>query len=105
MAAERAALEELHAAEDSQNYHEQRPNERKVSRLNHFLFFRGGKGETLTPPHQGVPQSNKILDSADQISLLRSESSGVWTSGAWPSVPPNSNSCRVLLTYCSIPPH
>lgn len=38
MAAKKAALEEIQAAEDSQNDQEQRTIEWKVSQLNHFPF-------------------------------------------------------------------
>lgn len=81
MAAEKAALEELQTAENSQNGHDQQPNEWEVSRLNPFLLFlKWGGRNSKTPPHQAMPRSNEILDSADQISLLQSETSGVWLS-------------------------
>lgn len=103
MAAEKAALEELQAAEDSQNGHEQRPNGWEVSRLNHFLLILKWEGRnSKTPPHQTMPRSNEILDSADQISLLRSEPSGVWLSSPRPTPIPRLS--MFLLTNFSIPP-
>lgn len=80
MAAEKAALEELHTAENSQNGHELQLNEWEVSRLNPFLLFLKWRGRNSKTPHQAMPRSNEILDSADQISLLRSETFEVWLS-------------------------
>lgn len=80
VAAEKAALEKLQAAEAIQNDHEQRSNRWEVSPLIHLPPFckdwEGGKVLNRVSPHQGMPRYNKkILDSVDQISMSRAESS------------------------------